>query len=207
MTDNLKNKFLPYLGLIFPFILFASIFIGVYLAPWFSWTNNYISDLAGLEGQNPIFYARGIPSVILNLGLTISGTIGLIFSIFLIKSKILEKCFCKLGSMFLIFTMVSLILVGVLPKTTGIPHYFFSWTLFLFLALFLIFIGFKLRKTDEKKLGLIALILGIITLITFPLFPIPQPYGNNAIVEMIGLLSLCFFMFIFSLRLLHNKPL
>ncbi len=98
--------------------------------------------------------------------------------------------------------MLFLTLVGIFPLTVGFLHILVSYGFFLSVPIFLLIIGYNLRKTKEKKLGLTAFVLGIITVFSFAFFPLASLWGQNAIVEMIIIVSISIFIIIFSLKLL-----
>ena len=54
-------------GILSPIIGFIFISIAIQSAPWFSWTENWISDLGGFEGDRPIYSAKGTESILLNI--------------------------------------------------------------------------------------------------------------------------------------------
>ena len=195
-------RFAGICGIISPIIIFSGIIFSILLSPWFHWTTNYLSDLAGKPFASSIWAARGISSLIFNISFFSGGIIGLIFAIGLVKSKILKKCVCRFGSLFLILDMIALTAIGIFPLTTGEMHILISYTFFILVPFFLLIIGFRLRITDEKRLGLIAILLGTITLISFPFFPFPKPWGHNAIIESFSLLSISLFNIIFGFRLI-----
>lgn len=200
-------KITAFFGLITPLTIFLGITLSIYFSPDFSWTNNYLSDLAGFSGDTPIWSANGFSSIIFNLTFILGGFFGTIFSLGLIKSRILIKCLCRTGSLFLVLNMIFLILIGIFPLTTGIFHIIVSYIFFTLVPLFLFSLGYNLRKTGEKKLGMASIVLGFITIFSFPLFPLSRPWGQNAIVEMFSLISISTFIIIFSLRLgmIHNS--
>lgn len=203
--DDKKNIYLrlsAILGSFTPIILFLGIFISIYFSSDFSWTKNFLSELAGSEGKTPIYSARGFSSLIFNISFILAGIFGTIFSLGLIKSKIIANCLCGEGSFFLILNMLFLTLVGIFPLTVGFLHILVSYGFFLSVPIFLLIIGYNLRKTKEKKLGLTAFVLGIITVFSFAFFPLASPWGQNAIVEMIIIVSISIFIIIFSLKLL-----
>jgi hypothetical membrane protein len=181
----------PILGIIF--IAYA-----IYLSDWFYWTDNWLSDLGGIPGNESIYASRGIISIIFNSGLIISGIIGLIFSNALKKVKKLNNRLGCIGVNFFIIDMFALCAIGILPETTGYLHTIISVIFFILITLSLLFIGISFWKSSEKMLGRFVTILGAITLCSFPFFMIPQPWGSNAIIEMIPIVSISIFTFVFG---------
>ena len=75
-------------GLLSFFILMICIGLSIQYTSWFSWTENWLSELAGSFGETPIWSARGLPAIVFNGGLILSGIIGLLFSMLMRKSQL-----------------------------------------------------------------------------------------------------------------------
>ena len=150
-------------GLSAPVVLLFSVLAAVSLWPEFSWTDNHLSDLAGFEGMQPYWSARGLPSVIFNAGLVLVGVLELVFSGGLAKSGLVSKE----GSYLFAFSAVSLVGVGALPETLGWPHVVASYAFFISMPLAVLLAGVSIK---EEKLGLafkacaVLLGLGVIAL-------------------------------------------
>ena len=100
-------------------------FIYVYIArnfyaPWFSWTENDLSNLGGDIGETPIWAAHGIASILFNCGLTIVGILGVVFACGLKNTQRMPSG--RLGALLFILDMCALCCVGIFPLTTGVPH-------------------------------------------------------------------------------------
>lgn len=204
----ISNKFLKITGIIgifLPFFIFIIMAISIYYSPWFSFTENWISELAGKSGETPIWSARGFPSAIFNIGIILSGAMGLACAIAIRNIEKLSSHLGKLGATLLIIDMISLILVGIFPLTTGILHHIFSLIFFFTLPLALIFIGLAFRKTSEQKFGTLMITLGIISIYALPFLFIPPPWGSNAIIELIPSFSIALFAILFGIKILNDK--
>jgi hypothetical membrane protein len=188
-------------GIIAPITAFCFIGLAVLLSPWFSWTENWLSDLGGFSG--------GISSVIFNMGLIIAGFLGVIFTLGIRHTGILKNPSGNFGIFSLLITTVALIGIGVFPETTGTPHSVFSMLFFIGIGVSLFLIGVALFKLNEKKLGWFVFILLVFGMISIPLFLTPKPIGSNAIAEMIPIISASVFTIVFGHYLLkhgyHNK--
>lgn len=188
----------PLIGLIF-------IAFSIYYSDWFSWTENWLSDLGGIPGDTSIWASRGIASVIFNIGLIISGIIGVIFASSLRKVHILNTRQGRVGTFLIILDMFTLCAVGIFPETTGYLHTLVSIIFFFLIALSLLFIGTVIRRSSEKILGRLIIMIGIISLCSFPFFMIPRPWGNNAIIELIPIISISIFTIVFGIAILKDR--
>ncbi|MDY6958467.1 MAG: DUF998 domain-containing protein [Halobacteriota archaeon] len=193
-------------GIIGPIITFTCIAVAILLSPWFSWTENWLSDLGGFPGERPIWSANGAPSIIFNLGLISGGILGLLFIDELRKSRLRRSGIGRVGLHLLMIDMLALILIGVFPETTGQAHVVVSTTFFLLVSLSMIPIGVALIRESERRLGIFASLLGFISLSSFPLLNIPRPWGSNAFVEMFPSVSVALFSFVFGFLMLRRDP-
>ena len=123
------------LGLSFPFLTFGGIFIVIHLNPWFSLTENALSDMGSIK--NPIGYA-------FNSLLILLGIAGIGFGIEGLKEKRATILF-SLG-------MLSLLLVGIFPEEYK-PHSFFALSFYILLLADIFICG--LRMVQKKKSAII----------------------------------------------------
>jgi hypothetical membrane protein len=86
-------------GIIAPLIALACIGISAGLTTWFSWTDNYLSELAGPANS------RNIAFTIFNIGLIIAGLLGMFFGWALWESRMLRKNLGKLAVVLLVLDM------------------------------------------------------------------------------------------------------
>jgi hypothetical membrane protein len=192
-------------GILIPIIAFISIVIAIWLSPWFNFTEYWLSDLAGEEGETPSWAARGISSIIFNVGLILSGVLGIFCVNVLRKIKCFDTPLGKFGVFLLFIDMLSLFFLGLFPITTGEAHGFFSASFFLLLPISLIIVGIIFRKNFYRMLGLSLVGLGCLSLCAFPFLFIDPPYGGNAIIELIPSISISLASMIFGLSILQNK--
>ncbi len=128
-------------GLLVPIVTFIFISLAIYYSPWFSWSENWLSELAGDVGETPIWAARGMPSILFNIGTIIAGIFGLVCAIGVRKIKLLDTRRGHLGTSLLVIDMLALITIGVFPMTTDIFHTIAAVIFFVLVPLSLIPIG------------------------------------------------------------------
>lgn len=198
-------KFAGLCGMLLPIIVFAFIGISIYLYSDFSWFENWLSELAGEPGEEPIWAARGLSSILFNAGIIIAGFFGLILVSALWNLPLLNSKVGRIGKTFLLIDILALISIGVFPNTTGIYHIVASVLFFAFVPIALVPLGIEFRRNRENKIGNFVVLLGIISFFSFPLFLIPEPLGSNALVEMIPSLSIAICAILFGFYLLKGS--
>ena len=173
--------------------------LSVYFSPWFSWTENWISEIGGATGVTPIWAARGLSSVIFNISLSLSGIFGVLFSVNLKKSQMFSTNIGKLVTMVMSINMAALFGIGFFPITLGKIHVWSSYTPFLFIPFCLISSGYVLGKVLGKKWSYMNYALSIVSLLSVVVFL----QGNSkSISEMIALCSVFMFVTTLSINLL-----
>jgi len=192
-------------GVLVPIVAFAFIALAIYHSPWFTWTGNWFSELAGTAGERPIWAARGIASVFFNVGIIIAGSMGVVCATASRKIQILNTRLGRLGNLLLFIDMLALCAIGVFPLTRGYLHDVASFVFFILVPLSVISIGTAFRKSSEKKIGWFMTLLGVISLCSFPLLFISPPWGGNAIIEMIPAVSISVCVMVFGISLLKGK--
>ncbi|MGQ9726051.1 MAG: DUF998 domain-containing protein [Candidatus Bathycorpusculaceae bacterium] len=136
-------------GIITPIIAFTCIFSAIASYPQFSWTNNALSDL-GVQW--------GITATLFNSGLVIGGILALLFAYGLFK--ILEdKTAGKIGAFLFVIAALSLICIGIFPKSSGRIHYYVSVAFFTFIPLSALVIGATFIIEADLKMGLFTFIV------------------------------------------------
>ena len=175
-------------GILSLIVLFFSIQIAIFNSDWFKWTHHALSDL-GVDG---------LSAFIFNNGLIVTGIFALIFSIGL--SKILKN---KSGAYLLGAGSISLIFVGLFPKTIFALHYISSATFFLLIVIALFIIGFTmLRSHIDNKMGVIAIFLGILAC-TSPIFL--KVFSGIAIPEAIVVFPALFWCMLYGIKITFNE--
>jgi hypothetical membrane protein len=192
-------------GILAPIIGLTSIFIAISYLSWFSWTENYLSDIGGNPGSDSLWGTWGVASVIFNFGLIAAGVLGVFFAIGIKQSKMIDSKLGDLGILFFFLDACALIGVGLFTESTGDWHTFFSIAFFVLVGVGLALIGIALLKLNERKLGWFTIALLIFGLCAVPLFMTPKPVGSNAIAEIIPIISVSIFSIVFGFRLFNQK--
>lgn len=185
-------------GIIAPFIALACIGIAAGLTPWFSWTDNFLSDLAGPSNS------RNAAFPIFNTGLIIAGLLGMFFGWAIWESRMLKHLLGKLAAVLLVIDMMFLWAIGVFPMSSGAPHDIAAFSFFVLLPIVQLLIGLSLYMSSEKKIGLIMLLMAVVSFMAITLFFIPQPVGSNAIAEIIPAISLAISSLVLGLHLFKH---
>lgn len=185
-------------GIIAPLIALACIGIAAGLTPWFSWTDNLLSELAGPANS------RNVAFPIFNIGLIIAGLLGMFFGWVLWESGMLKNNIGKFGAVLLVVDMIFLWGIGVFPMASGATHAIFTISFFVLLPIFQLLIAISLYSTSEKRVGLIMLLMAVVSFTAIPLFFIPTPVGSNAIAEIIPAISLTISSLVLGLHLFKH---
>jgi len=162
-------------GFLAPIVAFVAIAIAIAAHPWFSFTENAISDLGAMSVED---------NYILNNGLIIAGILAVIFSYGLYKDQ--KSALGKLGVIIFIIASISLILIGLFPEDFKIPiHYPASVSFFVLGSFGILIVGLA----DERRwfgafsitLFSIGWILALVCLAIFNGVAIPELIGAVAI--------------------------
>ncbi|MGQ4891532.1 MAG: DUF998 domain-containing protein [Candidatus Njordarchaeia archaeon] len=156
---EIKLKYKMILGLLFPIAAYASIFLAMLNAPWFSWKANALSDLGVAPGSDIIF----------NYGLIISGLIYVIYIILNLREE--ESYLVIAGYFILILSGIALMLVGIYPENIKIPHLMAAWGYFLSFPIGAIVTSIGEIKEKEDKLVLVLAIISFVAFITVLIIP------------------------------------
>ena len=151
----------PYLGIASVIVAFLSITLAILNAPWFSFWNNWLSDLGKTSGSAFFF----------NTGLIISGMLCIIFSYRLINSI--------RSARMLLVSSIFISLIGLFPSTTGVIHYAVS-VMFFFTGI-LSLVVFSFESKGSERYAFIAL-----ALIASSVWILPIDMGKGAIKEVIS---------------------
>jgi hypothetical membrane protein len=165
-------------------------FISIQSAPWFSWTNNAISDL-GREQYDILLF---------NYSLIVLGFLLLFFTFGLNYSLKNER----FGPTFLSISSLYFIAVGIFPLPDQY-HIDFSSLFFIAFPLGFFALGLKMYKMKYefiKKMGIFALIIGIVAACSsvFLIF-----FQGIAIPEMLILIPGFIWCMIYGLHLIFSN--
>ena len=103
-----------------------------------------------MVGETPIWAARGTASFIFNVGLTIAGIMGIVFTIGIRKSRMLNTRLGRIGTSFLTLAMFALFTLGIFPEPTGVLHGLAAIVFFPSVPSFLLTIRTAARRSSEK---------------------------------------------------------
>ncbi|MCS7102616.1 MAG: DUF998 domain-containing protein [Candidatus Korarchaeum sp.] len=122
----------------------ASIFVAIYLSPWFRWERNALSDLGHAVKSEvaPIF----------NLGLVTGGLLFLMFSVLYMHRRY------PLTSKLMVLASYFLILIGTFDEIYGPLHFLVSLVFFIALAFAALAYSYESRKSYPVA---ITMIIGI----------------------------------------------
>ncbi len=170
-------------------VCFISLLFTVSRSPWFSWTEDYLSVLG----------AKGSATALFNFGLILTGVFSLVFAIGLGEGLLSRRLLGQLGMISLIVGSAAFSVMGIFPRTTGIPHNCASLAFFLFISLAIFLIGVRVITTPQKIWGMLCL-TAVTLIIAFQL--IPWPWDGGAIPQLLSVLAWSLWTIAFGVRLL-----
>ena len=193
-------------GILSPVTTIIFISLAIAGSPWFSWTENWLSDIGGEPGDSSIWSARGTPSLLFNLGLVIGGVLGMVFWTGLKESLPVSKTGGEMGMKLLLADMVLFTLVGIFPFSIGLLHMLVAFVFFLLLPFVFLFLGLALYQREESRNeGVVLSGFFFASLIALVLLGAPRPWGGNAVVEMVPASCLAIFFIHFSVKYLRES--
>jgi hypothetical membrane protein len=175
---------------------FILISLAILVSPWWTWTENALSDL-GVDGINALLF---------NSGLILGAILFFIFILGGLKRFFQNQTVGRIGVFFLLLVAVFLFLIGVFPEPTPYRlHIIVSVGFFATLVLSLLILATAmLRIPSERKLGAFTLLLAIIALLPWV---VPNPWEGVAIPELIAALAGTAWSVTMSIRLLTRGSL
>ncbi|MEM3045576.1 MAG: DUF998 domain-containing protein [Candidatus Bathyarchaeia archaeon] len=169
----------------------ALILLAVQLSPWFSWTENALSDLG----------VRGVAATIFNSALMIGGWLVVIFA-FGLGETLRGSKLGRVGAFFLLLDGLSLFAVGLFPESAGLLHFYVSVAFFTLLPVSLLLIGAApIAKRAEGRLGLYAVGVALFAVIVWLL-----PWRGKAIPEALASFPAAVWLSLAGIRILKQKP-
>jgi len=176
-------------GLITPIITISLISLAISYSPWFSWTENALSDLGVHEA-----------AILFNCSLMVGGILALIFATGLVQIM-RQNTMGLIGTFLLILTAVSLSAIGFFPETAGRIHLYVSISFFALDALSMIFIGVALvMDSSTRKMGAISIFAGLFAVAVWIVFW-NLPIRGDAVPEILAGLAASVWVVILSIRL------
>lgn len=141
-------------GILLTIVILVTLLLSINQNPWFSWTENAISNL-GTQEASPLLF---------NTGVVLTGVLLLVFSLGLM----LYFDDGKPGPVFLMISSIFLMLIGIIPLP-HINHVHVSSMFFISFPLgFLItgYLTFKSEDNFKRKMGVFALVVALIAAIS-----------------------------------------
>jgi hypothetical membrane protein len=176
-------------GTITPVVVFSLIALALFCSPWFSWTENALSDLG----------VQGIAAILFNSGLIIGGLLTTIFAIGL-REILPNRTLGRAGTLLLILDAATLCAIGVFPETTGTLHFYVSVAFFTLLPMSLFLIGAAMiREPRVRKLGMYTVLTGVVAAVVWAL-----PWRGAAIPETLASLVASVWSMVFGIRLFRQ---
>lgn len=165
---------------------FSAILFPIANSPWFSWTENALSDLG-----------MGSSGFIFNGGLIASGLLMVPFFLGLLEFS--GGCWAwKIGSYMFLADAISLIGVGIFHEGFGRIHFYFSLVFFILIPLSLTSMGLSMWRRGIRGLGVYTLSTGLVTPIVWVM-----PWRGAAIPEFLSILAAAIWVTVLSLRMLR----
>ena len=168
-------------GIASPITSFTLITLAIRLSPWFSWTNDYLSDLG----------IRGDASTLFNSSLIANGALFAAFALGIRTSFLHDQPVGRFGALVFIADACALCATGIFPATYGDLHVFAAGLFFILIPVSLLLIGAEVLASSKKILGWFILIAAVSTT-AIELFP--WKWRGGAIPEALALLPMatCF---------------
>ena len=173
---NLKVlRLAGFFGIFAPLFGLLIIAMSIWLAPWFSWTGNALSDLGGVEG---------FEAIVFNSGLAMTAALMMMFSTGLFEMT-KGDLIGQIGSGFHLLTSLLLLAIGLVNITIEPWHLYVSVGFFVAFPLSAVIIGFFCFRKKMKFYTLLAWGTAILAAIIWFL-----PWGAMAIPEALSVIYL-----------------
>jgi len=144
-------------GVTAPLISVSLIFLAIYNAPWFSWTENALSDLG----------VGGLHATLFNTALIAGGLLTIVFAAGLTQD-LPASFLSRIGSILFLLDAFALCAVGIFPETAGRIHFYVSVAFFALFPLSLLLTGSAmLLKPTQRRWGLLTILASIIAVGTW----------------------------------------
>jgi hypothetical membrane protein len=172
---------------------FICIFLAISVSPWFSWTNNALSNLGDLT--------RPTSAPIFNIGLIVGGILTAIFALGL-SMKTKTNTLGLVATILLFACGLGMIGVGIFPENYPLPHVISAMTIFVpITASLLLFAVAQLRGKSMMTFGVVSLALGLVGFVNWFM-----PWGNAiAVWEMVAVIPGYIWSLIASAMLLTDR--
>lgn len=173
---NLKVlRLAGFFGIVAPLFGLLIIAMSIWLAPWFSWTGNALSDLGGVEG---------FEAIVFNSGLAMTAALMMMFSTGLFEMT-KGDLIGQIGSGFHLLTSLLLLAIGLVNITIEPWHLYVSVGFFIAFPLSAVIIGFFCFRKKMRFYTLLAWGTAMLAAIIWFL-----PWGAMAIPEALSVIYL-----------------
>ena len=161
-----------YAGILAPIVALGSIILAILTHPWFSFSENAISDLGAIDVEK---------NYILNYGLVISGILATIYSIGLYGEQ--RSDLGRFGSLLFLIASLFLTMIGVFPEGTPL-HFPISVSFFILMYVSILLIGISTYDSEFIFFTLLIFLFGVEgSLISL------LEYGSVGIAELISIIT------------------
>jgi len=181
-----KLKIAGICGVLAPIIGLTLILLAIYYSPWFSWTENALSDLG----------VQGTAAILFNSSLVVGGVLTIIFAIGL-REILLNRTLGRIGTLIFILDGTMLCAIGIFPETAGDIHFYVSVAFFVLLPVSLFLNGVAMmQESSERKTGLFTITAGIVAATVWML-----QWSAVAIPEIIAALAAFVWSIVLGIRM------
>lgn len=174
-------------GIVGPTTAILLIFIAVSRAPWFSWTDNSLSDLGVSE-----------VAFLFNSAVIFAGVLNFFFALG-VKRAYGQDRLSSIGSRILVLGGSCLGLVGVFTEESLVIHGLVAIGYFLLYPVALILLGYSLRKND-RNYGVFTILSGVLAF--GGIFGLAGFYRGLAIPEIVEAVILALWVVSMGLKLM-----
>lgn len=190
MSMRRKYPILGFAAVTIPYVLIA---ISIALSPWFSWFNNALSDLGNTS--NALNTSSGA-AYFFNFGLIISGVLGTLFSLLLLREERFSWKF-MVWIVPLSLGTIDLALIGIFNESFGSIHLVVSVIFFFLTAISLLLYSYVSFPLGTPRTGAVALGLGIFCAM---IWVARLPWQGVAIQESVTSLSISMLVLMVAIK-------
>lgn len=159
-----------------PLVILIAFWRAISAAEWFSWKDNYLSDLGVASGSEIPF----------NGGLILGG-IFLLVLLWGVHAYLPERSAVRWALTVLSAAAIALMCVGIFDEDAGRIHFIVSVCFFVLASIGVLLLGRAERKHGSKKRGAVNVVMGAIIALSWAF---PWPGSGGALPEMAGALCL-----------------
>ncbi len=183
-------KWFGYFGIIAPIFGFAMVFAAISTAPWFSWTENALSDL-GVEG---------LTAIIFNDGLGMTACLLALFSVGVYEMTKMD-IYGKASFALLFAAAVFLLFIGVFPETAGRIHFYFSVAFFVTIPISVWAFAAHAWRRGMRNMAYLSIASGVIAALAW----LPS-WDGVAIPEAVSALSVGIWCEVLGYWMIRRDP-